>query len=191
MRLAWFGVMAAACGGGEAAGPPLVATTSFTVTTQSGVGTSPLDALYQHPFSIQVVFPSLIDIARGSMSDTAECKSTTVATFPAERTASGESAELVQTEILDMLAYWDLRLQLCTTGESSVILHSEIPALNLAFGCFGIPPGAVQRTADGYPQITSFTATRCNATILDVVNNRILGNDNFEVMFETDPATIP
>ena len=97
----------------------------------------------------------------------------------------------MQTEILDMLAYWDVRLQLCTTGESSVILHSEIPALNVAFGCFGIPPSAVQRNGDGYPQITSFTATRCDATILDVVNNRILGNDNFEVTFETGSGLGP
>lgn len=182
--------MAAACGGEEPGGPPLIATTSFTVTSQNGMGPSVLDPLFQHELAIQVVFPS-IDSSRGSMSDTTECKSTAVAAFPAERTASGETAELVQTEILDKLAYWDVRLQLCTSGESSVILHSEIDILNLAFGCFGIPPNAFRRNSDGYPEITSFTATGCNATILDVITNRFLGNDNFDVVFETGPAAIP
>src|SRR5690348_4507404 len=93
-RWACLGLFAAGVGCGESSGPPLRATTQFLVDFKGGnAASSALDPLYQTRFAIEVVFPS-IDASRGSMSDTAECKSTTVASFPAERTASGESAEL-------------------------------------------------------------------------------------------------
>lgn len=180
----------AACGGGSG-GPPVTATTSFAVTTFSGNGPSPLDPLKDQTISIQVVFP-MIDTARGDESDTTDCISTVVSSFPAEPTASGATADLVQTQILDMLAYWDIKLQLCkTSGGSSITLHSEIDSLNLAFGCLGLPASAFVRTSSGYPELTTMTASHCSATILDVVNNRVLGNQDFTVDFVTNKAEIP
>lgn len=188
MRYAYLLVLAA-CGGDDGGGPPLVAKTSFVVSERSGVGPSPLDPIYMQTIDMEVVFHDFAAM-RGYEGDTAECKSTVLETFPAERTAFGASASVVQTEVLDKLAFWDVRLQLCTAGASSIVLHSEIAELNLAYGCFGIPAAAMVRK-DGYPQLTSFTATQCSATILDVVNNRILSNPDFAITFETGPSQLP
>jgi hypothetical protein len=190
MRLAWFALLAA-CGGddGASTGPPLTVTTSFVVTDMTGNGPSPLDPLFGKTIDMQVVFPD-VTTSRGYEGDTPECKSTLFEWSQAERTAAGETAQLVQTELLDRLAYWDVRLQLCTTGKSSIILHSEIAPLNLAYGCFGIPASAMIRK-DGYPQLTSFVATECSATILDVVNNRVLSNPSFAITFATARSQLP
>jgi hypothetical protein len=189
-RVACLAIVAA-CGGddGGSNGPPLTATTSFVVTMMAGNGPSPLDPLVGKTIDMQVVFPD-VNTSRGYEGDTPECKSTLIEWAEAERTASGETAQLVQTELLDRLPYWDVRIQLCTTGKSSITLHSEIAPLNLAFGCFGIPGSAMIRR-DGYPQLTSFTATECSATILDVVNNRVLQNPDFAITFETGPSQLP
>ncbi|HEX5060082.1 MAG TPA: hypothetical protein VFV99_12015 [Kofleriaceae bacterium] len=182
MKHSWLALLAACGGDGGGGGPGLTATTSFVVTSVTGAGMSPLDPLAMQTIEMQIVFPDFA-VDRGYEGDTTDCKSTMLWTFPAERTASGASAQLVQTQILDMLAYWDVRLQLCMTGKSSILLHSEIDVLNLAFGCFGIPASAQVRNADGYPEMTSFTATECSATILDVVNNRIVSNPSFSIDF--------
>jgi hypothetical protein len=183
-----FVVFLAACGG--ASGPPVTATTTFTVTEFTGANPSPLDPLKDQQISIKVVFPT-IDVARGDETDTADCISTVISSFPADRTASGPSAEVVQTQILDMLAYWDIKLQLCNmNGQSTIVLHSEIDPLNLAFGCYGIPAEAYVRSS-GYPELTTFTATHCSATILDVVNNRVLGNPDFSIDFVTNEDQVP
>jgi hypothetical protein len=172
-------------------GPPITATTSFAVTEFTGNGPSPLDPLNGQTIAMEIVFPQ-IDYARGDESDTADCISTVISSFPAERTATGDSAALVQSGILDMLQYWDIKLQLCKeyTG-SSIMLHSEIASLNLSFGCFGIPSSAFVRASDGYPELTSMTASQCSATILDVVNNRVLGNPDFSVVYTTNKSRIP
>jgi hypothetical protein len=189
MRWAWF-VLLAACGGDDAGSePPLRVSTNFEVTNMSGTGPSPLDPLVGQLIAIAVAFPD-VTVSRGYEGDTAECKSTIVESPTAERLAVGPTADLVQTEILDRLPYWDVRIQLCTTGKSSITLHSEIAPLNLAFGCFGIPGSAMIRR-DGYPQLTSFIATECSATILDVVNNRVLQNPDFAITFETGPSQLP
>lgn len=181
-------VLLAACGGSS--GPPVTATTTFTVSEFTGNNPSPLDPLKDQPISIEVVFPT-IDYARGDETDTADCISTVISSFPADRTASGPTAEIVQTQILDMLAYWDIKLQLCNAnGRSSIVLHSEIDSLNLAFGCYGTPPQAYVRHG-GYPELTTFTATQCSATILDVVNNRVLGNPDFSIDFATGRDEVP
>ena len=190
MKLAWLALLAACGGDGGGGGPGLTATTSFVVTSVTGAGMSPLDPLAMQTIDLQIVFPDFA-VDRGYEGDTTECKSTTLWTFPADRTASGASAQLVQTQILDMLAYWDVRLQLCTQGTSSILLHSEIDELNLAYGCFGIPASAMVRGSDGYPQLTSFVATRCSATILDVVTNRVLQNPSFEISFQLASAHLP
>lgn len=191
MRSAWIVVLLAACGSnddGASDGPPLTATTSFVVTDVTGSGTSPLDALAGMTIDMTVVFPDVI-VTQGYDGDSADCKSEIVEWPEATRTAAGASAQLVQTEILDRLPYWDVRIQLCKTGKSSILLHSEIAPLNLAYGCFGIPSSAMVEK-DGFPQLTSFVATECSATILDVVNNRVLSNLDFSVTFETGPSRL-
>jgi hypothetical protein len=190
MRTACIVLVLAACGSDDppSDGPPLTAKTSFVVTEVTGSGVSPLDPLAGMTIDMTVTFPDVI-VSNGYEGDSAECKSEIVEWPEATRVAAGDTAQLVQTEILDRLAYWDVRIQLCTTGMSSIMLHSEIAPLNLAFGCFGIPSSAMVKK-DGFPQLTSFTATRCQATILDVVNNRILSNPDFSVTFETGPSRL-
>lgn len=181
----------AACAADSPKGPPVTAAASFVVTDFLGNGPSPLDPLRGQTIAVEIAFPQ-IDYARGDESDTPDCISTLISSFPAERTATGDTAALVQSGILDMLQYWDIKLQLCKqyTG-SSITLHSEIDALNLSFGCFGIPSSAFVRTSDGYPELTSMTASQCSATILDVVNNRALGNPDFSVVYKTNKPRIP
>jgi len=186
-KVCWLMALAA-CGGDDTTGSPAVTvTTSFVASTFQGNGPSPLDALRDRTIDIEIVFP-VPSVTYGDESDTPECKSTVIYNFPPERTARGEAADVVQTQILDMLALWDLRLQLCTTGRPTLILHAEIEILNLAFACFGVPASAMVRDGDGNPRLTSFVATDCNATILDVVNNRIIGNPNFTMTVEVGNA---
>jgi len=182
LALFWL-VALGACGSDDGtSGPPLRAKTTFVVTEQTGAGQSPLDPLYTQTIDIEVVFPDVV-VTKGYEGDTPECKSKMIESPMADRTAFGDTAQLVQTELLDRLAYWDVRFQLCSTGKSSVVLHSEIAPLNLAFGCFGIPAAAVMRK-DGYPRMSSFIATECSATILDVVANRVLSNPSFTIDFQ-------
>lgn len=165
-------------------------TTSFVVTEMSGNGPAPIDALYGKTIDFEIVFPK-VDSAFGDAGDPRGCLSTVFETLPATRTARSETAAIVQTEILDLLAAWDVRLQLCTGGSSSIRLHSEIDAFNLAIGCAGIPASAQAKNSDGYPLLTTFTATGCNATILDVARNRLLGNPSFEMTITTGPDELP
>jgi hypothetical protein len=192
MRFAWFAVTAtvatSACGGDG--GGSITASMSFVVTTKTGSGGATIDPLYMNTFAIDVTFPS-IDYVHGDESDSADCKSTVFVSDPATRVAHGDMAGLITTEILDKLSYWDIRLQLCTQGTSTVLLHSEIAALNLAFGCSGLPESAKKRDSAGWPVLTSFTATGCNATIYDVAVNSVLSNPNHELVFKTDPAEVP
>lgn len=190
MRVACFAVLAA-CGGGNGGGDDLRVTTQFQVTSIAGAGVSPLDPLANQTVDIEIVWPK-VDWNHGTQ-DPAGCKSTGVGFQASTRTASGATADLVQREILDRLPDWDVRLQLCTagSGDSTVVVESVIDALNLSFGCFGVPASAQVTGGDGYPALTSFTATSCMATILDVVNNRVLSNPSFSITFETGPSRIP
>jgi hypothetical protein len=188
MRFACIAVLVSACTGSS--GPPITASMSFTVTNQAGNGMSTIDPLYMSTFDIEVQYPNM-EWAHGDETDTADCKSTTFVSAKAIRTAKGPMAALIKSEILDKLEYWDVRMQLCGTGTSSILVHSEIAPLNLAFGCFGIPASAMRRTSDGWPILTSFTATQCTATILDVAVNKVLSNPDHEVVFKTDPGELP
>jgi hypothetical protein len=191
MRSACLLVLLAACGGDDSNGPPLVVSTSFLVTDKTGSApTAPIDPLYQQMVAFDVEFPTITS-SRGDEADTIDCISTVVASESAIDTAHGDTAAVYQTEVLDMLGYWDVRLQLCTTGSPSIRLHSEIDAFNFAIGCGGIPEAARVKNRDGYPELTTFTATDCNATIYDVARNRILSANGFTMQVTTGPAELP
>ncbi len=188
MRRACLLVLLAACGG-DSDGPPLIVSTSFTVTEKTGNGPAPIDSLFQMPVAFEVVFPG-VGSARGDEADTIDCISTTVYALPATPTASGPTAELVQTEVLDLLMAWDVRLQLCTSGASSIRLHSEIDPFNFAIGC-AVPEAARVKNREGYPELTTFTAPGCSATIYDVARNRILSANDFTMQVTTGPDELP
>ena len=184
--VAWLGLLGAC-----ASDPPLTVHASFSVTDFSGRGPSPLDPLQGQTVDMTIAFPKF-DSNHGDGSDAAGCKTTVVGLLPSTRTAHGATAALVQREILDRLPDWDVKLQLCDAqGQSSVVLESVIDELNLTLGCFGLPTSAATTGADGYPALTSFTATQCSSTILDVVNNRVIGGSSFSITFATGPAELP
>lgn len=191
MRRACVLVLLAACGGDDSSGPPLVVTTTFLVTDKTGSApTAPIDPLYQQTVDFAVEFPK-IQSYRGDEADTIDCISTVVVSSPGLDTAQGDTAPVFQAEVLDMLGDWDVRLQLCTSGAPSIRLHSEIDAFNFAIGCGGIPESARVKNRDGYPELTTFTATDCNATIYDVARNRILSANGFTMQVTTGPAELP
>lgn len=103
MRRACSLLLIAACGGDNSSGPPLTVSTSFVVTEMSGNGPAPIDAPYQKTIDFEVVFPT-VDSAFGDAADPRGCLSTIFATLPATRTARGDTASVVQPEILDLLA---------------------------------------------------------------------------------------
>lgn len=176
----------ASCGG---SGDDLHVHTSFLVSAFGGTEASPLDPLVGQTLDVDIVWPKA-DSHLGDDSDSAGCK-TTALLGTSTKTAHGATAMLVQTEILDRLPDWDLRLQLCDpgAGQSSVTVEAVINELNLAFGCFGVPASAQQRSG-GYPLVTSFTAMQCTATILDVVDARPFGNQDFALTITTGPDAL-
>jgi hypothetical protein len=179
-RFMW--IVAAACGAcGGGSGADLTMKTSFVVTSVQGSNPSPLDPLANQTidFDVEWTAPSS---NTGAGTDPAGCKSTTLY-GAATRTAHGATATLVQAEILDRLEGWDLRLQLCDAGagSSSVTVDSAINELNLALGCVGVPASAMRKDSAGYPVVTSFTATNCAATILDVVAVKELTSTSFSM----------
>ena len=191
MRLAWVAVLAAC--GGSSEGPPLALTTSFAVTTYQPGRPSPLDPLNGQTIAVDLAWTAIDFVHGDPATEPTGCTSTYVGFTPSTRMASGASADLVQSEILDRLPNWDVHFQICdpSAGSSTVIAEADIDALNLIFGCFGIPQDALQTDAEGYPELTSFTATQCSATILDVANNCIIGNDNFEMTITTGAGPVP
>ncbi len=190
MRIAWLPFLVCGCGGGSN-GPDLVMTTTFPVTTALGANPSPLDPLIGNSIAIRIEWPA-VDYNHGDGSDPAGCK-TTALIGASLRTASGPTMTTVTQELLEPLEDWDVVLQLCTAGNggSSISVDAVIDRLNLGITCFGLPPSASATDADGYPEVTSFTATMCGATILDVVNNRSLGADGYSMTFATGPDRVP
>lgn len=191
MRLIGLAVLAAC--GGSSEGPPLAVTVSFPVTTYHPDRPSPLDPLNGQTIAIDLAWTEIASVHGDPATEPQGCQSTYVGFTPSTRRASGATADLVQSQILDQLPNWDVHFQICaaSAGRSIVIAEADVDALNLIFGCFGVPEDALQTDAEGYPELTSFTATQCSATILDVVNNCIIGNDNFEMTITTGAGPVP
>lgn len=187
MRWALGLVILVACGG---SGDDLAVHTSFVVTQTAGTNPSPLDPLANQTVDIDVVWATTT-ANQGDGADPSGCKSLFLI-GPTQRTAHGSASALVQTEILDRLEVWDVHFQLCDagTGAPSITLEADINELNTSFGCFGVPVSA-QKMSGGYPTVSSFTATQCSATILDVVAARVFSAQGFDVTFRTGPDELP
>jgi hypothetical protein len=171
--------------------PQVQLAATFDVTQFLGKNPSPLDPLQGQTISILVTLENVNVYTGVPGSDPQGCKSRAVWDENAVRTASGATADIVNTQILTQLSWWTVNLQICDpASSSSILIASEPDALNLAFGCPLPPVGAVEG-GDTYPEFTSFTADHCYATILDVVNDRTLGNPDFPVTIGVSPSRVP
>jgi hypothetical protein len=160
--------------------------TTFTITSLDGTGPSVLDPLNGQAITLAITLdePAIYHDAVGS------CRSTIFGREEPERVASGPMAALVQTEILDKIPIWDVKLELCTAG-GRIAIDASINELNTAIGCLDLPASAQVRSSDNDPLLTTFVGNHCTATILDVVNNRVLGAQDFTVSFATGGSRIP
>lgn len=187
MRSLALVALLAACGGSSSSGPDMTATTQFAVTQSNNNNPSSLDALVGQTIDLEII----LDPVGSYTSDSADCKSTIVYSENAQVTARGASAPLVTTEIIAKLPAWDVRFEQCPTAASSITVDAAVNELNLAFACGTVPASANVMGSDGYPALSSFTATSCAATILDVDNNRVVGATGFSVTFATGPDRLP
>jgi hypothetical protein len=188
MRALGLLALLAACGGGGDGASKLRISTSFTISSLDGTGPSVLDPLNGQVITLAVNMdgPAIYHDQVGS------CRSTIFGRENPERTASGPMAALVQTEILDKIPIWDLKLELCTMPAGGrVAIDASINELNTAIGCLDLPASAQVKNGDNDPLLTTFVGTNCTATILDVVNNRVLGAQGFTVSFDTGGARLP
>jgi hypothetical protein len=165
-----------ACGGSEG---DLIASTSFTISEMSGPGpSSPLDPLYQQviAFDVEFVAPS----TGHDMVDT--CAVTAQDSEMPVRTATGETAEMVQNNILNILPVWTAKLALCDPADQSTatIESDNNGGLAVIIGCLGLPDSAMVH--DGaYPKWTDFTATKCQATVYDQLHSRLFMGHDFSM----------
>lgn len=178
-------VLVACSDGGERS---LAIDARFTITQLDGNGPSVLD-----PLNGQLVTIALtLDAFEVFHAPSAGCRATILAQQDPRRTAGGPQAALVQTEILDKIPSWEVRLELCeASGSARIRIDASINELNTAIGCASIPASAQVRDPGGEPLLTTFTGGSCSATILDVVQNRVLGASDFTVDFDTGGARLP
>ncbi len=107
MRTAFLLASVAACGGDAS---KIEISTTFTISSLDGTGPSVLDPLNGQSITLAVTIdgPEIYHDAVGG------CRSTIFGRENPARTASGAMAALVQTEILDRIPVWDVKLELCT-----------------------------------------------------------------------------
>jgi len=169
----------AGCGGGEPEGN-IVASTTMVLGEQTGMGPSPLDGLLGEAiaFEVELVAPVITH-------ETVEaCRWTVHATEMPAAAATGPHAAIVQTEILDRLPAWDLRLALCErASDSSVTLHADFEGLAVIAGCLALPASAQVRDGDGNPRWTEFAGTACDATVYDQLHGRLFSARDFTMTF--------
>ncbi len=166
-------------GGGD---EKVSASVSVPITTSNGTGASYLAKYLGQTIELQIDFADY----RVGLSESPGCGETVVYTAEATRTASGPTGPDFAREVLDPIPGWELSLEVCdSAASSSVVLVGAIDAINTSFGCNGIPDALQHRDADGHPQLQSFTATRCNAIILDVDPAFSIGNPDFSMTIST------
>ncbi|HEY5920550.1 MAG TPA: hypothetical protein VIV11_02715 [Kofleriaceae bacterium] len=177
MRIAVSLLLLIGCGGDS--GGNVVASTSFTLSMMSGMGPSPLDPLYQQTigFEVEMTAPVI------GHSTVEMCRWTTQDSEMPIRTATGATASTVQTQILDMLPAWNVRLALCDPADQSTItLQSDNQAgLAVIVGCLQLPANAMARDGNGDPKWTDFTAAGCQATVYDQLHGRLFTSSEFSM----------
>jgi hypothetical protein len=173
-------VILAACGEGRGS---VTAALSVPILTTNGSGPSYLEKYVGQTISLEIDFGEY----RVARAESPGCGETIVYTPVAIRTATGPTAADFTAEVLDPISGWELSLEVCDTAtSSSIVLVGAIDAINTSFGCGGIPDSLQHRNSDGHPQLQTFTATRCNAIILDVPMAFSVGNPDFEMEIRTD-----
>jgi hypothetical protein len=186
MKPAVLLLVLSACGNSTAG--QLRISTTFTITQLDGTGPSVLDPLNGQTITLVVN----MDSSEVFHAQSAGCKSTILGKSDPPRKASGEMAALVQTEVLDKIPNWNVQLELCSVASGSrIAIDASIDELNTTFGCLMVPTAAQIRSGDDNPQLTTFVGEACSATILDVVNNRVLGAQGFTISFDTAGQRIP
>jgi len=163
----------------------LTVSVSVPITTTNGTGASYLAKYVGQTIAFEIGFEDY----GVALSESAGCGETLLYTAMATRTATGPTAADVTAEILDPLPGWELSLEVCDNAtSSSVALVGAIDALNTSFGCGTVPDALQHRDSDGHPHFQTFTATRCNAIILDVSPAFSVGNPDFSMTISTGSA---
>ena len=162
-------------------GPELVVSTSFVLMESSATGPSPLDPINGRTIAFEVVFDHA-DVAHMAVSG---CHDTILTAHLPSTTATGETAPTVTTEILGILPDWDVTLSLCDVPtESSTTLHADNYAgLGVVIGCLDTPASAIQRDGASDPMWSSFTGSRCDATVYDQLHGDLFNGTNFTITF--------
>jgi len=155
-------------------------TPEMTVTVVSGSGVSPLEPLVGQQLQFDVVFsaPSIGHDPEG------DCPTTVYGEMVADKVASGATSALVQSNVLDILPYWEAVLSICnpTSGSSFTLRSDNQAGLGLIFTCFDLPPNALGIDSADEPRMGSFMTTgRCDATLYDELNGRLYGGDGLEM----------
>lgn len=161
----------------------LVVSTTFTVNTMFGSNPSYLQKYLGQELSFEITFPSH-RIER--YMSTEDCANTDAHHDDAPRIAKGATAADAQAELLDPLDRdWTLSFEYCEDPTRSIVsIDSVIDPYNLSIGCGLVPEDQQERGGDGFPIVSSVTAMRCNAIILDVVNAYTIGNADFAMTVE-------
>jgi hypothetical protein len=162
----------------------LRATSTLTVTPQSGAGESPFEALVDQTITVEITFAA----ANHSFgADVPTCSESTYEQIEPAKIATGAMPDLVQTQILGALPDWIATLELCTPASgSSVQIRSDNSAgLALTVGCHDLPPNAQGRDGDNHPTWTSVElATNCDATLYDQLRGRLYGGTNVSMRID-------
>jgi len=178
---AWMSACTSSGGNGE-----LVSITpTMTVTAVGGSGTSPLEPLVGQQLSFTITFaaPSI------GHDPEHDCPTTVDGEMVASKVATGATASLVQSNVLDILPYWEAVMNVCNPASgSSLTLRSDNQAgLGLNFACFELPPSSLGIDGSGDPKWSSFQTTgRCDATLYDQLDGRTYGGDGLAMKVVAD-----
>jgi len=163
----------------SSSGRGLVLSTTFTISDSGGQGPSHLDVLAGRVVSFTVIFDKPVE----DFPSVGGCPTNEWVQPAAKTSATGDSAAMVKTEILDYLPEWRARLSLCDVATQSSVQLSSDNFMNTGFtiGCIGLPAAAMQRDGAGNPKWTQFTAPSCTMQILDADTNRVMGARDFQL----------
>jgi hypothetical protein len=171
------------CGGAGEQGE-VVASTTMVLGEQTGIGPSPLDPLLGQSIGFDVEVANAV-IAHATAEG---CRWTVNTTEVPVATATGSNAALVQTEILDRLPAWDVKLALCdVAAQSSVTLHADFEGMAVIAGCLVVPASAQVRDGAGDPRWTDFTGASCQATVYDQLHGRLFTAHDVTMQFALAP----